>query len=139
MVRVEALRDHQAVPHYVAVYDSRWEATESFELDRNDRVNSWVKNDHLGFEILYVFRGVVKKYRPDFLIRLANGDMLVLEVKGQDTQETKTKRKFLEEWIQAVNAHGGFGKWTSDVSYNPADVEEILERYCACAASVVAS
>jgi hypothetical protein len=66
----------------MAVYDSRWEAAESFELDRNDRVHAWVKNDHLGFEILYVFRGVVKKYRPDFLIRLVCGEMLVLEVKG---------------------------------------------------------
>ena len=50
-----------------------------------NRVDAWVKNDHLGFEILYVFKGVVKKYRPDFLIRLKNGKMLVLEVKGQDT------------------------------------------------------
>ena len=41
-------------------------------------VISWVKNDHLGFEVLYIFRGVVKKYRPDFLIRLANGVTLVL-------------------------------------------------------------
>jgi hypothetical protein len=29
-----------------------------------------------------VFKGVVKKYRPDFLIRLKSGKMLVLEVKG---------------------------------------------------------
>ena len=33
------------------VFDSAWEATESFELDRNKDVDSWVKNDHLGFEI----------------------------------------------------------------------------------------
>jgi len=73
----------------------------------------------------------VKKYRPDFLIRLASGVMLVLEVKGQESQESETKRKFLAEWIQAVNTHGGFGKWTSDVSFDPADVEGILERHCA--------
>ncbi|MGH9829886.1 MAG: BPTD_3080 family restriction endonuclease, partial [Blastocatellia bacterium] len=61
------------------VYDSRWEASESFELDRNPNVGAWVKNDHLGFEILYVFSGVVRKYRPDFLIKLKRGKMLVLE------------------------------------------------------------
>jgi len=52
-----------------AVYDSSWEATEAFELDRNPNVEAWVKNDHLGFEVLYVYRGVVRKYRPDFLVR----------------------------------------------------------------------
>ena len=55
------------------VYDSAWEASESFELDHNPAVTAWVKNDHLGFEVLYVYRGVVRKYRPDFLIRLSIG------------------------------------------------------------------
>jgi type III restriction enzyme len=45
-------------------------------------VAAWAKNDHLGFEVLYVFKGVVKKYRLDFLVRLNAGTMLVLEVKG---------------------------------------------------------
>ena len=53
----------------MCVYDSTWEASESFELDHNPRIDSWVKNDHLGFEVLYLYRGVVRKYRPDFLIR----------------------------------------------------------------------
>jgi len=47
------------------VFDSTWEATEAFELDRNKNVDAWVKNDHLGFEVLYVYKGVVHKYRPD--------------------------------------------------------------------------
>ena len=55
------------------VYDSTWEASEAFELDRNPAVAAWVKNDHLGFEVLYIYKGVVRKYRPDFLIRLASG------------------------------------------------------------------
>ena len=62
------------------------------KLDRSDEKNviSWVKNDHLGFEVLYIFRGVVKKYRPDFLIRLANGVTFVPEVKGQTLLKNKT-------------------------------------------------
>ena len=56
------------------VFDSTWEASEAFELDRNDHVEAWVKNDHLGFEILYTYQGVVHKYYPDYLIRLKNGD-----------------------------------------------------------------
>jgi len=110
------------------VYDSTWEASESFELDRNANIEAWVKNDHLGFEIYYIFKGVVKRYRPDFIIRLKTGDYLVMETKGQDSQEDKTKREFLNEWVKAVNSHAGFGKWQWAVSTNPADVAGILER-----------
>jgi type III restriction enzyme len=113
----------------LCVFDSRWEASEAFEFDRNSHVLAWVKNDHLGFEILYVYKGVVLKYRPDYLIRLKNGQMLVLEVKGQDSQQDRTKREFLSEWVKAVNQHGGFGPWNSDVSMSPADLPAILRKY----------
>ena len=110
------------------VFDSTWEASESFELDRNSNILAWVKNDHLGFEVLYVFEGIVHKYRPDFIIRLKTGDYLVLEIKGQDAPKDKIKRNFLDEWVRAVNAQGGFGKWKWAVSKDPADVAEIIEK-----------
>jgi type III restriction enzyme len=110
------------------VLDSRWEASEAFELDRNPNVTAWVKNDHLGFEVSYVFEGIIHKYRPDFLIRLTSGTQLILETKGQDTQKDKTKREFLDEWVQAVNRHGGFGKWAWSVSTHPKDVAEIIGK-----------
>lgn len=109
-------------------FDSSWEATEAFELDRNPNVEAWVKNDHLGFEILYIFKGVVQKYRPDFIIRLKSGNYLVLEVKGQDTQRDRTKREFLDEWVRAVNEHCGFGKWQWAVSTHPSDIANILQK-----------
>jgi type III restriction enzyme len=113
----------------MCVFDSTWEATEAFELDRSQHVAAWVKNDHMGFEITYSHRGVIRKFRPDYLVRLANGKMLVLEVKGQDNQEQQTKREFLSEWVRAVNGQGGFGTWAADVSRNPADIHEILKRH----------
>jgi len=48
----------------MCVYDSRWEANESLELDRNANVRAWVKNDHIGFEITYSFKGIIHKFRP---------------------------------------------------------------------------
>ncbi|MCI0590606.1 MAG: DUF1064 domain-containing protein [Gammaproteobacteria bacterium] len=71
----------------------------------------------------------MRKYRPDFIIRLASGTMLVLETKGKDTEQDQTKRRFLDEWVKAVNAHGGFGQWCWDVSRNPADVKDVLARH----------
>ena len=110
------------------VYDSTWESADAFQLDHSGNVDAWVKNDHLGFEVLYVFKGVVHKYRPDFIIRLKTGDYLVLETKGQDTDQDKTKRTFLDEWVNAVNEHGGFGKWGWAVAKQPGDVMGILGR-----------
>ncbi len=111
------------------VFDSTWEASESFELDRNPEVAAWVKNDHLGFEVLYIYKGVVRKYRPDFIIRLASGTTLVLETKGKDTEQDQTKRRFLDEWAKAVNAHGGFGHWCWGVSKHPGDIKDTLVRH----------
>ena len=111
------------------IFDSTWEASEAFELDRNRNVEAWVKNDHLGFEILYIFDGIVHKYRPDFIIRLKTGSFLILETKGQYTQKDQTKITFLDQWIKAVNQHGGFGYWQRDISRNPADVRTILDGY----------
>jgi len=110
----------------VCVYDSTWEASDAFVLDDSEHVAAWAKNDHLSFEILYVYRGVVRKYRPDFLVRLKNDDLLILETKGQDPEQDKVKRLYLDEWTQAVNAHGGFGRWRCAVAKAPGEIRDIL-------------
>jgi type III restriction enzyme len=98
------------------VYDSRWEANAAYELDRSPHVLAWAKNDHLGFEILYLWKGVVAKYRPDYLVRMKDGTNLVVEVKGRDAEREQAKRRFLD-------------KWAWDVALEPADVPEVLERH----------
>jgi len=111
------------------VYDSTWEAGETYTLDHAPQVAAWAKNDHLGFEVTYLFQGGVHKFRPDFLVRLANGTKLVLEVKGQDSQQDRAKRGYLAEWVLAVDEHGGFGRWAADVSLSPSDLPDILARH----------
>ena len=92
--------------------------------ERNPGSNSLVV-----IRVWSAYRGVAKKCRPDFLIRLATGKMLVLEIKGQDTQQNKTKREFLAEWVKSVNAHSRFGRWACDVSFDPSDLPELLEKH----------
>lgn len=121
------ITSHSQISH--CVYDSAWEATESYKLENNPHVVSWVKNDHLGFEIVYVFDGVVRKYTPDFLVKLDNGKTIVLETKGQETRRDKEKRKALAEWVEAVNNWEDFGVWCNDVSYNVADVDGIIAKH----------
>ena len=71
---------------------------------------------------------MVRKYRPDFSIRLKTDEFLILETKGQETERDKTTRGFLDEWVTAINCPGGFGTWRWAVSGNPADVVDILEK-----------
>ena len=111
------------------VFDSAWESSEAFALDHSPHVAAWAKNDHLDFKVQYIYNGVVKRYLPDFLIRFKSGNHLVLETKGQDSEQDRTKRRFLSQWVKAVNAHGSFGRWSWDVSKAPGDVEYILARH----------
>ena len=111
------------------VHDSRWEASTAQELERNSQVESWAKNDHLGFKILYQFNGILHEYWPDYLIRLKNGVTLVLEIKGQDSEQNKAKREALKEWVEAVNEDGKFGVWSWDVAFDPAEVRPIIKKH----------
>ncbi|MEW6171957.1 MAG: BPTD_3080 family restriction endonuclease [Bacillota bacterium] len=110
----------------LCVFDSAWEAGDAFELDRNPNVDAWVKNDHLGFEILYVYEGTIRKYRPDFIIRLKTGEFLILETKGQETEQDKRKHESLDDWVKAVNAHSGFGRWRRAVTREPGEIAAVL-------------
>ena len=113
------------------VCDSTWEAFDADILDATstEDVDAWAKNDHLDFEILYTHRGVIRKYRPDFLVRLKSGTMLILETKGEETELTRTKHRFLQEWVEAVNIHGGFGHWSCDISLALGELREILKKH----------
>jgi type III restriction enzyme len=108
------------------VVDSKWEYLEAKTINDSSVVKSFVKNDHLGFAILYNYQGVIRRYFPDFIINLKNNEHLILETKGQDNEQNKTKRAFLDDWCKAVNQYGSFGKWSWAVSFDPNDLEKIL-------------
>ncbi|RNJ76725.1 MAG: type III restriction endonuclease subunit R [Nitrosopumilus sp. H13] len=113
----------------LAVYDSKWEMSAGQELERNKNVNSWVRNDHIGFVIKYMYNGILHDYYPDFLIRLENNATLVLEIKGIDNNQNKEKRRYLEEWAGVVNENGGYGTWVWDVAFHPSEVRGIITKH----------
>lgn len=108
------------------VCDSSYEAHTAQELDHYPEVEAWVKNDHLAFEIRYVYQGETHLYRPDFIVRFKDGIHLILEIKGQDSDRERAKRQAAEEWCRAVNHEGGFGLWTMAVSFKPEDLLDVL-------------
>jgi type III restriction enzyme len=110
----------------MVVLDSKWEGSEAFHLDHSEKVRAWVKNDHLGFEIYYSLGGIVRRYRPDYLIALADGTLLILETKGQVTEDALAKKAAAEEWVDAVNAMGGFGTWRYELCDKPQRILDVL-------------
>lgn len=114
-----------------AVYDknSKWESVAGNELERNKNVISWTKNDHIGFIIKYTYDGKTPDYLPDFIIKLKNNIMLVLEIKGQDNEKNRAKRKYLKEWVEAINDNGNYGTWACDVAFHPTDVKAIIAKH----------
>ncbi len=112
------------------VVDSGWEKYVAEILERHPAVAGWAKNDHLGFQVLYLWNGSKRKFVPDFLVRLRSGKTLVLEVKGQDSAQDEAKRAALRQWVQAVNEHGGFGIWAADVVLaEPGTARDAVERH----------
>ena len=97
------------------------EANEAFELEKNKNVISWGENDHLGFVIDYLYNGIITSFYPDFPIKFITGKMLVLEVKGMDSQQNKIKREYLDEWVREMNEGGRFGEWSCDASFRTSD------------------
>ena len=115
------------ISHVVA--DSKWEGSMAFEFER-DRIPglvSWVKNDHLGFEIYYLWKGSLHTYFPDFIIKFADNRYLILEVKGQKTDQDNAKWSAAQEWVKAVNINGNFGKWEFKTIEKPSDVFEVVK------------
>jgi type III restriction enzyme len=96
-----------------------WEQIAALELEHLDGVAAYVKNDHLEFAIPYVYNGVGRRYRPDFIVRLVqrHGDVvryLIVEMSGgqKDQDERRVKAETARDlWCPAVNANGRFGVW----------------------------
>ena len=76
-----------------------------------------------------MWNGARRRYIPDFLIRLANGKTLVLEIKGEDTEQNRAKLAAMRAWVEGVNAKGGFGRWCCDVAYEMAKIQDILAAH----------
>jgi len=89
----------------------KWEQSAAFLLDSHPGVRKWVKNERLGFFILYRNKGLPAKYVPDFIIETDTGLNVIAEIKGQVTDSADVKAKAAERWVSAVNRLGQHGTW----------------------------
>jgi type III restriction enzyme len=109
-----------------AVYDSDWERETGELLGFHPAVEAWAKNDRLGLVIAYRKDGVAKKYFPDFVVHLKNGDRLIVEIKGQ-IGDAMIKKAAAERWCRAVNNDGRFGKWSYSLCFGALELKAVLD------------
>lgn len=101
-----------------AVLDSDWEAEFCRVAEQHPSVRGYVKNHNLGFEVPYRFQAEMRKYRPDFIVRLDDGRgddnllNLVVEIKGYRGEDAKEKKTTMEiYWVPGVNRLKAYGRW----------------------------
>lgn len=108
------------------VCDSELERHIARELESDERVQSYVKYDHLFCEVPYRFNGRSCRYVPDFLVKLGAERYLLLEGKGRQTSKDDAKATAAQRWIAAVNGDGRFGTWSYAVVRAKAEVRAAL-------------
>ena len=104
-----------------------WEQAAATALDAHQGVRCWAKNDHLGFQVPYRKDGVRRRYLPDFIVDLANGKRLVVEIKGQTGDAAEVKAAAAHRWCSAVNNDGRFGRWSYHLVWQPPDLTKLLD------------
>lgn len=111
----------------VAADSNTWEQSAAFRLEQSGKVMFYAKNDHLEFVIPYEFLGVSHAYIPDFVIRMAGGTTLVLEIKGHEGAQDLAKHQAAMRWVSAVNNWGELGRWEFHVCRDPQMLGRELE------------
>lgn len=100
------------------ILDSDWEAEFCRIAESNPKVISYVKNHNLGFEVPYRYGSENKKYIPDFIVLVDDGNgkedplHLIVEIKGFRKEDAKDKKTTMETyWVPGINHLGIYGRW----------------------------
>jgi type III restriction enzyme len=144
------------ISHVVADTES-WEQKMASALEEMDEVICYVKNQNLGFAILYTINGEERNYYPDFIARLKSpsytsfpfypageppsssplagegggeGEInLIIEVTGENRKDKVAKVSTARTlWIPAINNHGGFGRWIYLEIADPWNAQNIIRE-----------
>jgi len=100
------------------ILDSDWEGEFCRVVESHPRVKSYVKNHNLGLEVPYRFGSENRKYRPDFIVHIDDGNgvddllHLIVEIKGYRREDAKEKKSTMDNyWIPGINNSEQYGRW----------------------------
>ena len=119
------------------VLDSDWEAEMARVVERNPSVIAYVKNQGMQFEVPYRDGAVSRKYVPDFIVRIDDGQPdplnIIIETKGFRGVNAQLKAETMKTlWCPGVNNLGGYGRWAfeefRDIYGADEQFSQLLER-----------
>lgn len=126
------------------VCDSDWEAEFCRVAEAHPRVHSYVKNQGLGLDVPYRMGSTPRKYIPDFIVQIDDGQTdllnLIVEIKGYRGEDAKEKANTMRAyWVPGVNDLGRFGRWAfvefTSVFEIDADFDKLIESLVTPAAA----
>ncbi|MCG7937518.1 MAG: DEAD/DEAH box helicase family protein [Candidatus Thiodiazotropha lotti] len=121
-----------------AILDSDWEGEFCRVVESHPKVKAYVKNHNLGLEVPYRYGSETRKYIPDFIVSIDDGQCdddllhLIVEIKGYRREDAKEKKSTMETyWVPGVNNLGQYGRWAfaefTDVYEMQIDFAEKIE------------
>jgi type III restriction enzyme len=122
------------------VCDSDWEAEFCRVAEVHPRVRAYVKNHNLGLEVPYLHGSTPRKYLPDFVVQIDDGQPdllnLIVEIKGYRGEDAKEKASTMRTyWVPGVNNLGNFGRWAfaefTAVFEIEAEFNKLIEKFLA--------
>ena len=107
-------------------------------VESHPNVKAYVKNHNLGLEVPYLYGSTPRRYIPDFIVQVDDGQddplHLIVEIKGYRGEDAKEKKNTMEAyWLPGVNALGQYGRWAFDEFTDVYDIEhnlhQVIESY----------
>jgi len=98
------------------VCDSDWEAEFCRVAEAHPKVRAYVKNQNLGLDVPYLMGSTARKYIPDFIVQVNDGQPgplnLIVEIKGFRGEDAKEKANTMRAyWVPGVNNLERYGRW----------------------------
>ena len=129
--------DGRKCPINWVMLDSDWEAEFCRVAESHPAVMAYAKNHNLGLEVPYQYQGEKRKYLPDFIVQVDDGQAdplnLIVEIKGYRGEDAKVKKETMDTyWVPGVNNLKRYGRWAfvefTDVYEMETDFAEKLEQ-----------
>lgn len=117
-----------------AMIQSEWERRAIEIMEELDCVECFTPNDRqIGLIIPYEYEGHRHNYEPDFIVKLQNGLLVLLEIKGiagkiHAEDQVLAKNAAARKWVAAVNNLSRFGKWMYEICENLDQLRGTLEK-----------
>ena len=117
------------------VLRSNWEKRAVEVMERVDCVECFAPNDDkIGLIVPYEYESQRHSYQPDFVVRLQNKKMVMLEVKGiagriHNEDQVLAKNAAAKKWVTAINNSTKWGEWAFEMCEDLGKLRKLLETH----------